>query len=57
MCLLIFHVFRHFHTGQRDKPFVSDDEHDVRTPRPDLFERSYASGFAGESFRKVMDSF
>lgn len=50
--VLIF-VFLTSHTGQRDKPFVSDDEHDLRTPRPDLFERSYATDFAGESFRKV----
>ncbi|XP_031633705.1 mucin-2 [Contarinia nasturtii] len=39
--------------GQRDKPFVRDDEHDVRTPRPDLFDRP-GNDIAGESFRKAI---
>lgn len=43
--------------GQRDKPFVRDDEHDVRTPRPDLFDKPYATDFAGETFRKVNFTF
>lgn len=43
-------------TGQRDKPFVRDDEYDVRTPRPDLFDKNYAPDFAGETFRKVNHS-
>lgn len=41
------------HLGQRDKPFVRDDEHDVRTPRPDLFERPYPQEFGGDALRKV----
>ena len=40
--------------GQRDKPFVRDDEYDVRTPRPDLFDKPYAPSFASETFRKVI---
>ncbi|XP_055301811.1 mucin-2-like [Sitodiplosis mosellana] len=40
--------------GQRDKPFVRDDEYDVRTPRPDLFDKQYAPDFAGETFRKTI---
>ena len=47
-----FFVFVHS-SGQRDKPFVRDDEYDVRTPRPDLFDKPYATDFAGETFRKV----
>lgn len=35
-------------TGQRDKPFVRDDEYDVRTPRPDLLNRPYASEYTGD---------
>lgn len=42
------------HSGQRDKPFVRDDEHDVRTPRPDLFDRPYPQEFGGETLRKVI---
>lgn len=41
-------------TGQRDQPFVSEDEkyHELRTPRPDLLDRPYAPDYSGESFRK-----
>lgn len=38
--------------GQRDKPFVRDDEHELRTPRPDLLDRPYAPDYTGESLRK-----
>lgn len=31
--------------GQRDKPFVPEDENEVRTPRPDLLDRPYSAGF------------
>lgn len=34
--------------GQRDKPFVRDDEYDVRTPRPDLLNRPYAPNYSGD---------
>ncbi|KAG4065193.1 hypothetical protein HA402_007590 [Bradysia odoriphaga] len=37
--------------GQRDKPFVPEDENDIRTPRPDLLDRPYAPDYDGESFR------
>lgn len=37
--------------GQRDKPFVNDEENNLRTPRPDLLDRPYAPDYAGESFR------
>lgn len=37
--------------GQRDKPFVSESEHELRTPRPDLLDRPYAPDYSGESFR------
>lgn len=43
-----------YSSGQRDKPFVRDDEYDVRTPRPDLFDKPYSPDFAGETFRKVI---
>lgn len=39
--------------GQRDKPFVRDDEHELRTPRPDLLDRPYAPDYAGESYRNI----
>ncbi|KAH8360026.1 hypothetical protein KR093_010230 [Drosophila rubida] len=45
--------------GQRDKPFVNDEENNLRTPRPDLLDRPYAPDYGGESFRsqyKVSDS-
>lgn len=38
-------------TGQRDKPFVNDEENNLRTPRPDLLDRPYAPDYSGESFR------
>lgn len=38
-------------SGQRDKPFVNDEENNLRTPRPDLLDRPYAPDYAGESFR------
>lgn len=38
--------------GQRDKPFVADEENELRTPRPDLSDRPYASDYSGESYRK-----
>ncbi|KAH8288723.1 hypothetical protein KR054_008683 [Drosophila jambulina] len=41
---------KHF-TGQRDKPFVNDEENSLRTPRPDLLDRPYAPDYSGESFR------
>lgn len=37
--------------GQRDKPFVTDQENELRTPRPDLLDRPYAADYAGESYR------
>lgn len=37
--------------GQRDKPFVPDEEIHFRTPRPDLLDRPYAFDYLGESFR------
>lgn len=37
--------------GQRDKPFVNDEEENIRTPRPDLLDRPYAPDYSGESFR------
>lgn len=40
-----------FITGQRDKPFVPEEENELRTPRPDLLDRPYAPDYAGESFR------
>lgn len=43
--------FSSFEIGQRDKPFVSEAEHELRTPRPDLLDRKYASDFSGESLR------
>lgn len=38
-------------------PFVRDDEHDVRTPRPDLFDRPYPQEFGGDALRKVITYF
>lgn len=38
-------------TGQRDKPFVNEEENNLRTPRPDLLDRPYAPDYSGESFR------
>ncbi|XP_055644114.1 mucin-2 [Toxorhynchites rutilus septentrionalis] len=37
--------------GQRDKPFVPEEENEVRTPRPDLLDRPYASAYNGEPFK------
>lgn len=37
--------------GQKDKPFVNEDENHLRTPRPDLLDRPYAPDYSGESFR------
>ncbi|XP_062560957.1 uncharacterized protein LOC134225139 [Armigeres subalbatus] len=37
--------------GQRDKPFVTDDENELRTPRPDLLDTPYAAGFNMESLK------
>lgn len=37
--------------GQRDKPFVPEEENMQRTPRPDLLDRPYAPDYSGESFR------
>lgn len=37
--------------GQRDKPFVSEFEHELRTPRPDLSDQPYSSDYSGDSFR------
>lgn len=34
-----------FFIGQRDKPFVPEDENEIRTPRPDLLDRPYSAGF------------
>ncbi|XP_055546774.1 mucin-2 isoform X2 [Wyeomyia smithii] len=34
--------------GQRDKPFVGEDENEIRTPRPDLLDRPYSASFAGQ---------
>lgn len=44
-------AFLSFEIGQRDKPFVSEAENELRTPRPDLLDRKYASDFSGESLR------
>lgn len=38
--------------GQRDKPFVPEEENEIRTPRPDLLDRPYAPDYAGESYRR-----
>ncbi|XP_055688504.1 uncharacterized protein LOC129793004 [Lutzomyia longipalpis] len=38
--------------GQRDKPFVGEEEHELRTPRPDLLDRPYSPDYSGESFRR-----
>lgn len=37
--------------GQRDKPFVTDDENELRTPRPDLLDRPYSAGFHMDSLK------
>ncbi|XP_029727930.1 mucin-5AC-like isoform X1 [Aedes albopictus] len=37
--------------GQRDKPFVTDDENELRTPRPDLLDTPYAAGFNMDAFK------
>lgn len=37
--------------GQRDKPFVTDDENELRTPRPDLLDTPYAAGYNMDSFK------
>ncbi|XP_055609172.1 location of vulva defective 1 [Uranotaenia lowii] len=36
--------------GQRDKPFVTEDENQLRTPRPDLLDRPF-SNFPAETFK------
>lgn len=53
MCVCVYSIycFGSTHAGQRDKPFVSESEHELRTPRPDLLDRPYAPDYAGESFR------
>lgn len=38
--------------GQRDKPFVAEEENELRTPRPDLKDRPYSADYSGESFRR-----
>lgn len=43
---------RVFSPGQRDKPFVSESENELRTPRPDLKDRPYSADYSGESFRR-----
>ncbi|XP_039493583.1 mucin-2 isoform X1 [Drosophila santomea] len=43
--------------GQRDKPFVNDEENSLRTPRPDLLDRPYAPDYSGESFRSQYKQF
>ncbi|XP_011176423.2 mucin-2 isoform X1 [Zeugodacus cucurbitae] len=43
--------------GQRDKPFVNDEENSLRTPRPDLLDRPYAPDYSGESFRNQYEQF
>lgn len=55
--LVINNIF-FFVAGQKDKPFVTDRENELRTPRPDLLDRPYAAEYGGESFRsqyKVLD--
>ncbi|CAO1440250.1 unnamed protein product [Diamesa tonsa] len=41
--------------GQRNTPFVSESEHEQRTPRPDLIDRPYAPDYDGASFKKQLD--
>lgn len=52
-CKSMLNRFQSHFTGQKDKPFVRDDEHDFRTPRPDLFDKPYSHEFGSEAFRKV----
>lgn len=52
--ILTYHIrfdYKIYFTGQRDKPFVNDEENSLRTPRPDLLDRPYAPDYSGESFR------
>lgn len=42
-----------YSAGQKDKPFVPDEEINFRTPRPDLLDRPYAFDYLGESFRSL----
>ncbi|CAO1440762.1 unnamed protein product [Diamesa serratosioi] len=41
--------------GQRNTPFVSESEHEQRTPRPDLIDRPYAPDYDGASFKKQLE--
>jgi hypothetical protein len=48
-----FFLFSPCNTGQKDKPFVPEEENEIRTPRPDLLDRPYAPDYSGESFRNT----
>uniref|UniRef100_A0A182JJE3 Uncharacterized protein n=1 Tax=Anopheles atroparvus TaxID=41427 RepID=A0A182JJE3_ANOAO len=37
--------------GQRDKPFVPEEENEIRTPRPDLLDRPDGFAFGGPSLK------
>lgn len=41
--------------GQLGVPFVSEHEHELRTPRPDLLDQPYAANYAGESYRRQVN--
>ncbi|XP_049531180.1 mucin-5AC [Anopheles darlingi] len=42
--------------GQRDKPFVPEEENEIRTPRPDLLDRPDALDFGGPSLKNFFKS-
>ncbi|XP_050068886.1 zonadhesin [Anopheles maculipalpis] len=42
--------------GQRDKPFVPEEENEIRTPRPDLLDRPDALEFGAPSLKNFFKS-
>ncbi|XP_058119614.1 uncharacterized protein LOC131284796 [Anopheles ziemanni] len=42
--------------GQRDKPFVPEEENEIRTPRPDLLDRPDGFAFGGPSLKNFFKS-
>lgn len=48
-------IFSISSSGQRNTPFVSESEHEQRTPRPDLIDRPYAPDYDGASFKKQLE--
>uniref|UniRef100_A0A182R5S7 Chitin-binding type-2 domain-containing protein n=1 Tax=Anopheles funestus TaxID=62324 RepID=A0A182R5S7_ANOFN len=42
--------------GQRDKPFVPEEENEIRTPRPDLLDRPDALDFGAPSLKNFFKS-